>query len=160
MSQPPNTPEQQILGMRIITGALVAGVVIFSLIVVFALGALDQPPTGQIISLVAAGMAIVMFVTHLVVPNIVASQALQQVDMNNDMELYGVYRTKMIIGEAMLEGMAFFNLIACTIEHNWWSLAIAGCLVLWMLMALPSRGRVEQWIETQRSNLGASDPNQ
>jgi hypothetical protein len=58
----------------------------------------------------------------------------------------------MIVGLALLEGMAFFNIIACIIEHNWWSLAIAGCLALWMLMVFPSRNRVEQWIETQRMN--------
>ena len=84
----------------------------------------------------------------------------QEIDVNDDMALYGVYRTKLILGLAMLEGMAFFNIVACIMEHNWWSLALAGCLIVWMLMAFPSQGRVERWIETQRMNLGFDDFNE
>jgi hypothetical protein len=38
------------------------------------------------------------------------------------------------------------------IEHNWWSLAIAGGVVAIMAVQFPTRTRVEQWIETQRMN--------
>jgi hypothetical protein len=63
-----------------------------------------------------------------------------------------IYQMQLIIALAMLEGAAFLNLIACMIEHNWWSLAIAGGVVAIMAVQFPTRTRVEQWIETQRMN--------
>lgn len=157
MSQTPNSPEQSVRVMQIITVALVSGVVIFSLIAVFVVGALKERPNGQLISLLAVGMSVFAFVGHLVVPRILVRQAVQNVNPDDAGALCGIYQTQMIVGLALLEGMAFFNIIACIIEHNWWSLAVAGCLVLWMLMAFPSRDRVEQWIETQRMNADAGN---
>jgi hypothetical protein len=56
----------------------------------------------------------------------------------------------MIVRIAVLEGAAFFNVICSIIEHNWWSLGIAGLLVGWMLTNFPTRNRVERWIAEQR----------
>jgi len=152
MSDSTDIPEQTIRTMQIIAGALVSGVVFLGLVAVFAVGALNEPPSGQLISVMAAAMALFAFGTHLVVPRIVARQAVANVDPNDVTALCGVYQTQLIIGLAILEGMAFFNVITCIIEHNWWSLAVAGALVLWMLLAFPTRTRVAQWIETQRMN--------
>ena len=159
MSHAPNSPEQTVRVMQMIAGALAFGVVVFAAISVLAFGALSEDPDGQLVSLLAAVMTVVAFVGHMVVPNLTVQQALAEADPDDAASLYGVYQTQMIIRLSMLEGMAFFNIVACIMEHNWWSLALAGCLVVWMLMAFPSRGRVEQWIEAQRMNLGADDLN-
>ena len=137
---------------QIITGAMVSGVVTFGAIVVFALGALTEPPSGFIIGGAGAVFAGVAFVLHLVIPSLIAAQQSRDADKER---LYGVYLQKTIIGLAVLEGAAFFNLIACIIEHNWWSLAVAGGLVFWMLAMFPTRTRIEHWAETQQMTLGS-----
>jgi hypothetical protein len=68
----------------------------------------------------------------------------------DESDWWSVYRGRQIVGRAMLEGAGFFNTIAFIVDQNWWSLAIVGLLVFWMLMTFPTRTRVEQWIETQR----------
>lgn len=146
MSQGPNTPEQAVRVAQIITGALVMGVVLFAGIAVLVVGALDDPADGVIVSGMGAAFAVVAFAMHLVVPSMIARQARTY----DTMRLYGVYQQKTIIGLALLEGAAFFNIIALIIEHNWWSLAIAGGLVFWMLAMFPTRTRVDQWVETQQ----------
>lgn len=136
--------------MQIVTGALVMGVLMFAAIAVIAVGAMDEGPAGRIVSMIAAGMAGIAFVAHLIVPGIVARQAVRHVNVDDTEDLYVVYRTKLIIGLALLEGAAFFCIVTYIIEQQWWTLGIAGGLALWMLIAFPSRHRVEQWIETQR----------
>ena len=144
----------QVRTMQIIAAALMMGVVIFALIVV-AQGSLNQPAGGNTVALMGAGFALLMFVMHLTVPGMMAKSAAGRVQGENDAGRWiGIYQTKLIIGMAMLEGAAFFNLIACMSEHNWWSLAVAGGLVLTMLIQFPTRSRVEQWIETQRMKYG------
>jgi hypothetical protein len=118
------------------------------------LGAATQPPTGTTLSLIAAVFAMAMLAAHVVVPSLVARPAKPQRAEDDGAGLCGIYQTRMIIGLALLEGAAFFNLVACLVEHNWWSLVIAGCLVVWMLALFPTRTRVEQWIENQRAFLG------
>lgn len=142
--------DQQIRVMQIIAAALVMGVVFFAGIVV-VIGALNQPPAGMFMGVLGAGMAAMMMVLHFVVPAVMTRQAADGVSSNAEVTVWaGIYQTKLIIGLALLEGAAFFNLIVCIIEHNWWSLAIAGALVSWMIFAFPTRSRVEQWIENQR----------
>lgn len=142
-----NQQQPTIKMMQIIAASLVVGVVAFALIAVFVVGALDEPPESMLISAIAAGFAAVVFVLHLVIPPLVISQ---QARAARGEQLYGVYLTKMILGLALLEGAAFFNIVAALIEHNWWSLAIAGGLAFWMLALFPTRTRVDHWIETQQ----------
>ncbi|MGD9857932.1 MAG: hypothetical protein AB7U20_23555 [Planctomycetaceae bacterium] len=146
MSQPASSPEQVVRVLQIITGALVMGVVMFAAIAGLAAGALSGPPSGVIVSGVAVVLAAASFVMHLIVPPVIAKQAGHATDTQG---LYGVYQTKTIVGLAILEGAAFFNIVAAMIENNWWSLAIAGGLVFWMLALFPTQTRVAHWVEAQ-----------
>lgn len=146
------TPDikQQVAVMQIIAGALMMGVVMFAGIVV-VIGGLNQPSTGIFMGLMGAGFAVMAMVLHIVVPNAMARQGLADMSSNSAAsEFVSVYQGKLIVGLALLEGAAFFNLICCIIEHNWWSMAIAGALLSWMLFAFPTRSRVEHWIENKR----------
>jgi len=148
MSHPPSSsPEQTVRAAQIITIALVMGVVTFAVIAVLFVGALQPPPDGRLISGLGAGFAVIAFVMHLVVPAMIARP---QAQFTDEKQLYGAYLGKTIIGPALLEGAAFFNIVALIIEHNWWSLAIAGGLVFWMLAMFPTRTRVDHWVETQQ----------
>ena len=136
--------------MQIIAAALPIGVIVFALVAVLALGALAQPPSGSIVSLIGVMFAASAFAAHLVLPNLMASRgvATQQL-LPTELRPYGAYQTRMIMKLALLEGAAFFNVICTVIEHNWWSLGIAGLLVGWMLTNFPTRGRVDLWIAKQ-----------
>jgi len=138
--------------MQIIAAALMLGVVVFAVVVV-AGGHLNQPPNGDVVSFIGAGLAVLMSVQHRVVPGfIVKAYAGQFAKMPEQERDCYIYQMQLIIALAMLEGAAFLNLVACMTEHNWWSLAIAGGLVAIMAVQFPTRTRVEQWIETQRMN--------
>jgi len=133
--------------MQIIAAALPLGVIVFALVAVLGLGALAQPSSGSIVSLIGVLFAASAFAAHLVLPNLIASRAVatQQL-LPAELQPYGAYQTRMIMKLALLEGAAFFNVICTIIEHNWWSLGIAGLLVGWMLTNFPTRTRVERWI--------------
>lgn len=138
--------------LRIITVALVMGVVAFGLYVVFGSNALNpaQPPAGpSMISYLAAGFALMMAVLHLVIPNLVAKQAVSKSN-GSQQALLGAYQVKTIFALALLEGAAFFNLFALMSEHQLWSLAIVGGLVVCMLARFPTRYMVENWLQPER----------
>jgi len=140
-------PDERIRVMQILTLAMAAGVVMFGVVAVLIVGALNEPPDGQLVSLLGLAFAGLAFVLHLIVPGIIANQ---NVVADGETDWYAVLQVRTIIGLALLEGAAFFNLVACIFEHNWWSLAVAGGLVFWMLARFPTTTGVEQWIETQK----------
>src|SRR5690606_30743213 len=74
MSQIPETPEQTVRLLQIITGALVMGVLLMAGIAVLALGSLEAPSQGVVISGMGAAAAVVAFVLHLVIPPMAARQ--------------------------------------------------------------------------------------
>jgi hypothetical protein len=147
VSQQQPTPETLIRGMQIIAAALPLGVIVFALVAVVGTGALAQPPSGNIVSLVGVVVAAGAFVAHLVLPNLIAQRAANvPQQLPAELKPYGEYQLRMIIKLALLDSAAFFNVVAAMVEHNWWSLGIAGLLVGWMLTNFPTRGRVERWI--------------
>lgn len=155
MSDSSATPNARIRTMQIIAGALIAGVVVFGVVVVLALGALNQPPAEGIVKYMALGFIALELVPFALVPTFVTAESITQAQAGNrlpegDGLPYGLYQARMIIRFALLEGAAFFNLVAVIIEHHWWNLAAAGALAFLMLLMFPTRTRVEQWIETQR----------
>lgn len=151
MNEPTPTPDQRLLVMKVITVGLLGGVVAFAVTAAIIVWGFGREPfqEGQLISLIAAGFAVMMFVAHLVIPGVIAQSSRASADAPNREALYGVYQIKLIVALALLEGAAFFNLVALIIEHHWWSLAIAGGLLLCMLSLYPTRTRVEHWVESQ-----------
>ena len=147
MSHSPPTLDQTVRALQIITGSLVMGVLLLAAIAVVGLGVLAPPPQGLILSGIGVVFAVAAFVMHLVVPAIIARQQARSAEGD---ALHGIYQQKTIVGLAILEGAAFFNLVALIVEHNWWSLAIAGGLVFWMLAMFPTKTSVDQWVETQQ----------
>lgn len=150
------TPAETARLLQIITIAMTVGVVAFCGFVVFVFGALQKPAEGNLLSLVAVGVAVVAFVTHLILPELVVGQSLKAT--NGDVSsLCGLYLLKTIVASALLEGAAFFNLVALMIEHHWWSLVIVGGLVLWMASQIPNVVRIGHWVEAKQAEKN-SDP--
>ncbi len=136
--------------LQIITIALILGVVVFAAIAVLVIGALNQPPQGNLLSLAAIGGAVAAFGAHFRIPDIVVAQNLK--NGNRDAStLCGLYVSRTIVATAILEGAAFLNLVAMIVEHHWWSLIVVGGLLLWMASQIPSSTRIQSWVDARQS---------
>jgi len=151
----PIRPESVGRISQVIAGALIMGVVTFG-VVAFIIGK-AEPPKLPMISIMAGGFALMATAMRFVVPMIVvngANAGLQQVDSTDLMnQLAGLYQTKTIIGFALLEGAAFFNLVAYITEKQFWSYGVVAFLLGVMAISFPSQGQFESWAEEMKRNL-------
>ena len=69
------------------------------------------------------------------------------------------YQSRLIVRAALLEGAAFFNLIAFIINHEWWSFAIAAVFAAINLSTFPSRDGLLSWIDQQIELLALEQTN-
>ena len=111
---------------------------------------LNASPT--ILAHVGAGVALLMFFVSQIVPNISAQQQLREIDIQDDMAMFGVFQTRMIIGSAMLEGAGMFNAVLIMIEGSIQPLIVVALVLLTMASRFPTPGRIDNWIQTQREN--------
>jgi hypothetical protein len=180
--QAPMTPEQYtalepdkvLLTMRIIAVALIASVVTFGGIASFivfgqpqAAQPVGQPPAqngAEIVMYLAMAFAAVAVVMSFVVPNLIAAAGVKGVaKMAQDgtatgpKELFGrllaVAQIKMIIALALVEGAAFFNLIAFIITKSLIPPAVVGALLLVMAIHFPTKFKLALWLEDQQRLL-------
>ena len=139
-------PGQVALLLTIIIGAMMMGCLFFGAYVIFISGAFDQPAKEMQLSLMAAGMAVTNTLLAFVIPPIVVQSMTR--DANGDRPTFlQAYQIKTIIAVALLEGATFFVIFTIMTEHHWWSLAIAVFLVGLMLTHIPSKMRIEQWLD-------------
>jgi hypothetical protein len=159
--------------MQIIVAAMAAGVIIFFGIVVAIADMQPGPPPDEprltYIAIVAAFAALIV---AIVFPGIVQRSQRQAIlagkstplacanalkslpeDVRELAPLVNGYQSALIIRSALLEGAAFFCLVAYMLEHNALSLAGAGMMLLFMLFGFPTRSKVEEAIETERTTI-------
>jgi hypothetical protein len=105
---------------------------------------------GQVLSLVGAAGALLQLGLYFVVPRLIRDNATRQAGPG-DQKLVQAYQTGLIVGLALLEGAAFFNLVAYMVEKQWWTITIVAALLFWMLLAFPTRTRVTQWLESRQA---------
>jgi hypothetical protein len=145
------TIDQTLLTCRIIGGALVFGVVSFvTIAVVLRLG--QAAEEGALMSLVGVGVAAAAVVARQVVVGVM-SGATPKAGLPASGAL-GLYVTRLIVGLAILEAAAFFNVIAYLLEGHWWSLLVVAGLVAWMIASFPTRTRLRQWVEDREQLSG------
>ena len=144
--------------LTIIVCALVMGCLMFGGFVVFQ-GAFNQPAKEMQLSLMAAGMAVTNTIMAFVIPPFIVKAVTRNSDCDRPTYLQA-YMTKTIVAVALLEGATFFVLFTVMTEHHWWSLAIAALLVGFMLIHIPSRMRIEQWLDENGCEDQAPAPDQ
>ncbi len=145
-TQKPTDPGQVALLLTIIIGAMVMGCLFFGGYVVFIDKAFNKPAKEMQLSLMAAGMAVTHTLLAFVIPSLVVQASTR--NANGDRPTFlQAYMMKTIIAVALLEGAALFVLFTVMAEHHWWSLAIAVFLLGLMLTHIPSRMRIEQWLD-------------
>ena len=134
--------------LQIIVGALIFGVFVFAVVIV-AIGPAG-PPRGRILTSTAVAIATAMVVLHVIVPMIVERAALANRSIGSGPRgLLGALTARTIVACALLEGAAFFSIVAMMIEHHRWVLGVTAVLVMLMAMQFPTTTRVEQWLETR-----------
>jgi hypothetical protein len=63
--------------------------------------------------------------------------------------LLPLYQTQLLVGAAIIEGMAFFATLAYMLERNKIALAIAGFLLGCLASRFPTADRINRWLERQ-----------
>jgi len=161
-------PVSKLRTMQIITVALLLGVVIFLGIALTmrAQGGFGEPPAQPLLTYLALGCGLLMAVGHLVLPDLALGGMRRQIaqgtwqptgedgqptgPVSQAAALLAFYQTRLLVTLALLEGGAFFCLIAYMLEGR--LLAPLGASLLLGLMALrfPTRDGVEQWLDRER----------
>jgi hypothetical protein len=157
--------------MQIISGTLAAGVVAFLVVVLVINGPPNAAADPGVVTYLSAGFFLVMLVVAMIVPrSIVQSQIAdiargtwkppEQLPANYDVtsesaKLLIVYQTHMIVRLAMLEGAAFFALIAYLLEGHWLALGVAIAALALLLSQFPTRGRLENWADHAQAQMQA-----
>jgi len=150
---------------RIITFALIAGLVFFG-VIAFVIGS-DKQPGDPLVAYMAGGFGIFSIVLQAVVPPmVVASTRDQQLKPSiregrlepsqATEKLCALFQTKQIIRNALLEGAGFFCLVAYIISVQWWLYGIVCVLIALMIFTLPTRGGLDHWIDDQMQLLELS----
>ncbi|MCA9010421.1 MAG: hypothetical protein KDB01_11775, partial [Planctomycetaceae bacterium] len=139
-------------GMQIIAAALMTGVLVFlGIVLMMTQGDVLGTHTPEMVTILGAGFGVLAIVNHFVIPKIIAGSQLRQIVSNGFSELdaesksdrlLSVYRGQLIVALAMLEGAAFFNLIALMVEKNVVALGVATLLLSAMVFRFPSRDKV------------------
>jgi hypothetical protein len=153
--------------MRIIVGALAVGVVNFLGIALFIRSQnAAAPPEVPILSWVAVGCTALALALHVFLPGWVTKHLRQKLvqgkvppvrinpafaALPNQLGfLMGIYQTQMLVGAALVEGASFLSLIAYLLEGEWFSLLLAGLLLVVLIAKFPSHAGFALWLERQR----------
>jgi hypothetical protein len=129
------------------------------------------------LSYVALGAIALDLIAWAVVPTIVVRQGLKSIaegkppvatmstmtippEVGEVAYITQLFLTRLIVAAALLEGVAFLNAVAYLVEGAVWTLLAAGLLFLMIAGHVPTRTRVEDWvqqsIETLEQMRGAS----
>lgn len=146
---------------RIITLALIQGVVIFAVLVLFINQMQLNGAAGRMTWL-SVGFAGLMIVNMMIIPGLVTTAQLQRfsaADLRDRSEqeqcelVYPAFQTQLLVACALAEGAAMFCVVSYLIERNWMSLAAAGVMVMLMAMRFPTRAGVEFWLENRLGEI-------
>ncbi|MEO2019784.1 MAG: hypothetical protein ABGZ53_36085 [Fuerstiella sp.] len=176
MSNPYSTPDQQgpvqptldrvqaVRGLKIITFAMVMSVLVFmGVALAINKGAIDGEP--EIMSWIGIGMAGLMIVNHVVLPNVVAKAASNKVnaeefraadEATKFLLVFPAFQTRHIVASAMLEGAAFMNLVFYMMTEYVGNIAAAAVLVVLLALRFPTVSAAEFWVQdrTREIELG------
>lgn len=133
--------------LRIITYALIAGVLLFVGIVHFrGMAGLDHDGT-PLVTYVSAGAAVLAVFVFSFVRLAMVRGARDKYARSDVAGFVQGYQSATITWFAGLEGPAFFATIAYMLEGRALSLAVAGTMVLLMAASIPTRERVNSLLD-------------
>lgn len=148
----------QVRTLQIIVAALALGCVTFAAIAV-VLQSAPEPAEGEDVFPVVTSMALAFGGFALVAQAVLGPLLLKQTRQSlvqqegtspdDAMRILNGYQTSTIVAAAFAEGACFFNLVAYMIDGSPYTLAMAGLLVLTILMRFPTENGVVEWLERE-----------
>ena len=165
----------QVFTIQIIVAALTAGCLIFMAIAIFLVQTGQAPPVNEndmpLLTYMATAWAGMAIVARMIVPKIIESAARKRIAdgtwqaaasgqqqtqvarpaerLGDAGQLLAVLNTRTIVGGAILEGSAFFALVAYLIEKSPLALAAAVVMIIGVVLHFPTRSSATHWIEDQ-----------
>lgn len=148
--------------LQIIVLALMLGVVTFFVISLIVSQTREPraPGTQPLLSWLACGFFALQIPIWWFLPPVIARNQIagiaqgkwppagMQVDSDSDVaKLLAVYQTGTIISAALMEGVAFFGLIAFLVEGEMIALVAAGGAFLFLGATFPTQVKLRQWLE-------------
>jgi hypothetical protein len=147
-----------VLTLRIIVAAMATGVLVFAAVAtIIRAGGNMQPRAVGLITIMAFAWTPVALILGRLVPALMGKQARANIvsgtglaASNSEVDLLAnQYQTNTIIAIALLEGAAFFNLVAYLLEGHPAALGLGIGLAIVILTQFPSAQRMANWIEQQ-----------
>lgn len=155
----PQLAPANLMVMRIIFGALLMGCLSFLGVALFLrmqqgklfvgnFWAFDEPLVW-----IATGVGSLLIVLHWFVPTLAARAgfAAQTDQPKDELQLPRLYQTWFIIGQAMLEGAAFFGLVVFFLLGSGITLGIAILCILLMALRFPTQDAFESFVTSLSS---------
>lgn len=147
--------------LQIIVGAMCLGAIAFLVVAWFA--PMTRKSDQPVLSYLAPAIGLVAVPLSFVLPVIMMGQARRKIaggelganlPSNNPVptekdQLYGTFSTVTIMGSSLLQGALLLAILAFMIERQSIALATALVLLLLLLARIPTRHRVDVWIEEQ-----------
>lgn len=165
---PFKNPQAAVRIMQILILSLMLGMLIFAGIAVLVNSqprpeqkVLNSPIVFTVLGVIAAVINIVL---RIFVPGLVSTAVLKNIAKKRGpgnitkLDIYPAYLNGLLVGAALLEGAAFFNIVAVLITREYWTLGVAGVLFALMAAAFPTFDRVDYWAEEQLRDLQRDPP--
>ena len=157
-----NQPQPNIRTCQIIAIAMYMGVLMFGGVAIVMRLSEDAPPANQqgqaasgddVMLWIAIGLTATCLVGRAIVLSAMDRQLQRDLRDYGDNpvepeQMLGRYQTRLIVGLALLEGPAFFCLVALLSTGNWEALGPAGFLLLVMVLNFPTETKLRNWVET------------
>jgi len=160
---PPEDLIESVRGIKIITVALAAGALLFlGIALATNAGHIEWEP--NVLSWLAIGIAALNAVLHVIISAVTETTGLRNLNAEAVREadepvsrklLIRVYLHRHIVACALLEGAAFFNLVAYMVTHFGGNLVAAAVLISLIAIRLPSVGGVQFWIQDRIREIEA-----
>ena len=161
--------------LQIIVAALVAGTVFFLVIALFMAPSMERPNAvgPPMLTYIAIIFAVMDLLARMIVPAVIVNRGRQRIargtwqlppaaaraqgeflqQTGDAGKLYVLFQTKTIVSAALIEGVAFFMLIAYMMEQTPLSLILAVVLIFGVAIHVPTLSGVIHWIEFQLDAL-------
>lgn len=128
--------------LQIIGGALIMGCISFGMLVLALKGISEEVYEGAgVITWMGLVMGCMMLANSFIVPMMMGRREGTSIE-----SWLGIFRSKSIVGMALCEGGAFFNLVAYMINTQLLSLGVAILLLARLVTLLPTAGGIEIWV--------------
>jgi len=159
--------------LQIVVGALIAGCAVF-MAVVLVVDIEQDPKHPPVLTYVALNFVASALVARMLIRRAMIKSARRKItegtwkppgqttspqlaeflERTGDAgKLWMLLNITTIIGAALLEGSAFFALMAFMLEQTWATLILAILLILGLILQMPTRSGVIHWIEDQLALL-------